>query len=216
MSESYQIVLPPVRAYAPGSQADRRLAGEGWLTHPAAARTPRNRQYASTSDRRHGPRHHRGRAQVERAVDRRAQARARSPTATSSTTAPRKDAWSSRNARSSSTSLGFAAAIPERASRPKSRSPPTRRCGATAGSPSGCSRSLSPGSDAPFEQVLPEMDATVGVSKNQVLRETIEAGERLLADLGTHNSRRRRPNSLAKLGPYNTLTGLSASLMFEM
>jgi putative transposase len=34
-----------------------------------------------------------------------------------------------------------------------------------------------------YEQVLPEMAETVGVSKSQVSRETIEAGERLLKDL---------------------------------
>jgi putative transposase len=34
-----------------------------------------------------------------------------------------------------------------------------------------------------YNQVIPEMTATVGVSKSQVSRETIEAGERLLADL---------------------------------
>ena len=34
-----------------------------------------------------------------------------------------------------------------------------------------------------YEQVLPEMDGTVGVSRSQVSRETIEAGERLLAEL---------------------------------
>ncbi len=34
-----------------------------------------------------------------------------------------------------------------------------------------------------YEQILPEMAGTVGVSKSQVSRETIEAGERLLADL---------------------------------
>jgi putative transposase len=34
-----------------------------------------------------------------------------------------------------------------------------------------------------YEKVLPEMDQTVGVSKSQVSRETIEAGERLLEDL---------------------------------
>jgi putative transposase len=34
-----------------------------------------------------------------------------------------------------------------------------------------------------YNQVIPEMAATVGVSKSQVSRETIEAGERLLADL---------------------------------
>jgi putative transposase len=34
-----------------------------------------------------------------------------------------------------------------------------------------------------YEHVLPEMDGTVGVSKSQVSRETIEAGEHLLADL---------------------------------
>ena len=34
-----------------------------------------------------------------------------------------------------------------------------------------------------YEQVLPEMAQTVGVSKSQVSRETIEAGERLLEDL---------------------------------
>src|SRR5262249_10931372 len=34
-----------------------------------------------------------------------------------------------------------------------------------------------------YEQVLPEMAETVGVSKSQVSRETIEAGERLLKEL---------------------------------
>jgi putative transposase len=34
-----------------------------------------------------------------------------------------------------------------------------------------------------YEQVIPEMAETVGVSKSQVSRETIEAGERLLKDL---------------------------------
>jgi putative transposase len=34
-----------------------------------------------------------------------------------------------------------------------------------------------------YNQVIPEMTATVAVSKSQVSRETIEAGERLLADL---------------------------------
>ncbi len=34
-----------------------------------------------------------------------------------------------------------------------------------------------------YEKVIPEMDRTVGVSKSQVSRETIEAGERLLEDL---------------------------------
>ena len=34
-----------------------------------------------------------------------------------------------------------------------------------------------------YEQILPEMAGTVGVSKSQVSRETIEAGERLLDDL---------------------------------
>jgi putative transposase len=34
-----------------------------------------------------------------------------------------------------------------------------------------------------YQKVIPEMDQTVGVSKSQVSRETIEAGERLLEDL---------------------------------
>ena len=34
-----------------------------------------------------------------------------------------------------------------------------------------------------YQKVIPEMDRTVGVSKSQVSRETIEAGERLLEDL---------------------------------
>jgi transposase-like protein len=33
-----------------------------------------------------------------------------------------------------------------------------------------------------YEQILPEMDGTVGVSRSQVSRETIEAGERILAE----------------------------------
>jgi putative transposase len=38
-----------------------------------------------------------------------------------------------------------------------------------------------------YEHVLPEMAETVGVSKSQVSRETIEAGERLLKDLAERN-----------------------------
>ena len=34
-----------------------------------------------------------------------------------------------------------------------------------------------------YQQILPEMAGTVGVSKSQVSRETIEAGERLLKEL---------------------------------
>src|SRR5262249_7622854 len=38
-----------------------------------------------------------------------------------------------------------------------------------------------------YQKVLPEMDQTVGVSKSQVSRETIEAGERVLADLAARD-----------------------------
>ena len=39
-----------------------------------------------------------------------------------------------------------------------------------------------------YEQVTPEMAQAVGVSKSQVSRETIEAGERLLEDLAERDS----------------------------
>ena len=60
-----------------------------------------------------------------------------------------------------------------------------------------------------YEQVLPEMDGTVGVSKSQVSRETIEAGERVLADLASRDF--SKLDILAvwidgiQLGPYHVI-----------
>ena len=85
---------------------------------------------------------------------------------------------------SSSRSPGCAAAIRRRASRRRSRSPPTRRCASNGRLAERMLEILISGvSTRRYEQVLPEMAGTVGVSKSQVSRETIEAGERLLEDL---------------------------------
>jgi putative transposase len=60
-----------------------------------------------------------------------------------------------------------------------------------------------------YEQVIPEMAETVGVSKSQVSRETIEAGERLLKDLAERDFSQLEMLAVwidgIQLGPYHVI-----------
>ena len=168
------------------SRATRRAPGQGRPTPAADARPHRERPGRHRRpDRRHGPGHHRGRPAHERR--RRSPApssRARRPTATSPTTAASPAASPSRSGNSASPSPGSARRPPGPV-RPGEVEIPAyeamRKDGRLA---DRMLEILIDGvSTRRYEHVLPEMAETVGVSKSQVSRETIEAGERLLKEL---------------------------------